>query len=486
MAKMKNFINQDMTNITQNPDNKELNKEYFSENPKIFDRILGLIHKVKFRELAGKEFEDPDKKIGQKHYLILCVENLIKIAKGAGYDICKYQGNIYVFNGCFWQLSDDEDLKDLLGKAAEKMGIDKYNARFYDFKEKLFKQFLSSGKLDRVPKQKDLVLINLMNGTFEINSKVQKLRDFKKADFITYQLPFEYDEKAECPVFTTYLNRVLPDINLQNILAEYMGYVFVKHLKLEKALLLYGSGANGKSVFFEIMNAILGTQNVTNYSLQSLSDGAYRANLDNKLLNYGSELKAGLQSDIFKQLVSGEPIEAKPLYKQPYLMTDYAKLMFNCNELPKEVEHTDAYFRRFLIIPFDVTIPENERDSQLPRKIIRSELSGVFNWILKGLNRIVTNARFTESEQSSYILNKYRNESDNVHQFLIEGDYNPDVKDYIRFMEMYGDYQKYCTISGFMYLSSLNFKARLVKKGFRVEKRNVGMCVYCTKHNHSM
>ena len=33
-------------------------------------------------------------------------------------------------------------------------------------------------------------------------------------------------------------------------------------------------------------------------------------------------------------------------------MTDYGKLMFNCNELPKEVEQTNAFFRRFIIIPF--------------------------------------------------------------------------------------------------------------------------------------
>ncbi|WP_147277012.1 DNA primase family protein [Runella aurantiaca] len=473
-----------MSKITDIPDNKQVARVGFAENFQIFERIINLISKVNFRKLAGKDFVDDEaKKIGQKHHLIICVEHLIKIANGAGYDISKYQGSIYVYNGSFWQLSNDEDLKDLLGKVAEKMGIDRYNARFYDFKEKLFKQFISSARLKEVLKPKDSVLINLLNGTFEINAKNQKLRDFKKSDFITYQLPFNYDQKAECPLFMTYLNKVLPDTGLQDILAEYMGYVFVKHLKLEKALLLYGSGANGKSVFFEVMNAILGTQNVTNYSLQSLSNEAYRANLANKLLNYGSEIKSGLQSDIFKLLVSGEPVDAKPLYKQPFIMNDYAKLMFNCNELPKEVEHTDAYFRRFLIIPFEVTIPENERDSQLPKKIINSELSGVFNWILKGLNRIVANAKFTDSEHTANILNKYRNESDSVFQFLLEGDYTPDAKSVIKLAEMYGDFSKYCTNSGYRALNLKHFQERLEKKGFRIDKRNVGKVVFCKKYN---
>lgn len=470
-----------MNKDTQKSDNQQLNYEKSANNQQIFERILGLISKVDFRKLAG--FTDEEKKLAQKHHLILCIEQFIKIANGAGYDICKYQGSIYVYNGSFWQVCEEDDLKDLLGKVAEKMGIDKYNARFYDFKEKLFRQFISSGRFTKVPKPKDSVLVNLSNGTFEINAKAQRLREFKKTDFITYQLPFPYNEKAECPLFTKYLNRVLPDTALQDILAEYMGYVFVKHLKLEKALLLYGSGANGKSVFFEIMNAVLGTQNVTNYSLQSLSNEAYRANLANKLLNYGSEIKAGLQSDIFKLLVSGEPIDAKPLYKQPFIMTDYAKLMFNCNELPKEVEHTDAYFRRFLIIPFEVTIPEHERDPQLSKKIIDAELSGVFNWILKGLERIVVNARFTESEHTTHILNKYRNESDNVLQFLLEGDYNPDLKSYIRLSEMYGSYVNYCTNSGYKPLNQGNFKDRLSKRGFRSDRRNVGQVVFCVKHN---
>ncbi len=63
--------------------------------------------------------------------------------------------------------------------------------------------------------------------------------------------------------------------------------------------------------------------------------------------------------------------------------------MFNCNELPKEVEHTNAFFRRFLIIKFDVTIPEANQDKNLSKNIIETELSGVFNWILEGLDRLL-------------------------------------------------------------------------------------------------
>jgi putative DNA primase/helicase len=111
--------------------------------------------------------------------------------------------------------------------------------------------------------------------------------------------------------------------------------------------------------------------------------------LANKLVNYASEINGNLEASIFKQLVSGEPVEARLPYGQPFHFEEYAKLIFNCNELPKDVEHTNAYFRRFLIIPFDVTIPPQEQDKNLHTKIIEKELSGVFNWVLQGLNRLL-------------------------------------------------------------------------------------------------
>ena len=154
-------------------------------------------------------------------------------------------------------------------------------------------------------------------------------------------------------------------------------------------MLLYGTGANGKSVFFEVVNALLGSNNVSSYSLQSLTNenGYYRAMIANKLVNYASEINGKLETAIFKQLVSGEPVEARLPYGEPMTITNYAKLIFNCNELPKDVEQSNAYFRRFLIIPFDTTIPEQQQDKELSKKIISSELSGVFNWVLQGLNR---------------------------------------------------------------------------------------------------
>jgi len=344
-------------------------------------------------------------KVTRQHYLIISIENIREVAHNNHWGLCKNTNFIYLYNGNYWQELDRETFQMFLGAAAEKMGVGRFIARFYQFRQQLLKQFLATEYLPTPAPKKDIVLINLKNGTFEVTPTGTELRGFNQVDFLTYQLPFEFVPGAKAPIFQAYLTRVLPDKQSQMILAEYLGYVFMKHrsntTKLEKVLVLYGLGANGKSVFHEVVNALLGSANVSSYSIQSLTNenGYYRAMIGNKLVNYASEINCNLQTSIFKQLVSGEPVEARLPYGQPFTLTQYAKLIFNCNELPREVEHSHAYFRRFLIVPFEVTIPEAEQDKQLHCKIIDAELSGVFNWVLEGLNRLLKNKNFTQWHQ---------------------------------------------------------------------------------------
>ena len=81
------------------------------------------------------------------------------------------------------------------------------------------------------------------------------------------------------------------------------------------------------------------------------------------------------------------------------------------------------YFRRFLIIPFDVTIPEHEQDKNLHTKIIENELSGVFNWVLTGLDRLLKQKRFSKCDAAQQAVEQYRIESDSVQMFLNETEY---------------------------------------------------------------
>lgn len=423
-------------------------------------------------------------KPNNKHFIVLSIEEVLRLAENNNWGLCKNHDFIYLFNGTYWAELNKETYRKFLSRAAEKMGVERFTARFYKFQRELYDQFLGTAYLEPKPTLADRVFINLQNGTFEISPKFTGLRPFERSDFITYQLPFDYNPQAKAPLFESYLNKVLPDIESQKVLAEYLGFVFIKHgsnrLKEEKALILYGTGANGKSVFFEVVSALLGSNNTGNYSLQSLTNenGYYRAKLANKLVNYASEINGKLESSIFKQLVSGEPVEARLPYGQPFTLKQYAKLIFNCNELPKDVEHTNAYFRRFLIVPFNVTVPPHEQDKQLHSKIIERELSGVFNWVLDGLNRLLEQKRFTECKAVEQTVEQYKKDSDSVRLFIDENGYQKSTDARKLIKELYNEYKVYCIEDGLKPVKKQNFIKRISSYGFVVDRLNVGNVVY--------
>jgi putative DNA primase/helicase len=447
----------------------------------ILYELLNKIYHIDFKKLA--KIED-DKQPSNSHYQILVIEKILELAKSNNWGLCRNHDFIYLYNGAYWSLLDSDELKTFLGEAAEKMGVTKFKAKHFNFREQLFKQFLTLANLPKPEQLNDAVCINLLNGTFKITPHEVTLEKFDRADFMTYQLPFEYNPDAKAALFEAYLNKVLPDKEGQNIISEYLGYIFVKPttLKLEKTLLLYGTGANGKSVFYEIVRKLLGDQNVSEYSLQSLTNenGYYRAMIANKLVNYASEINGRLEASIFKQLVSGEPVEARLPYGNPFSLTQYAKLIFNCNELPKDTEQTEAFFRRFLIVSFEVTIPENEQDKELAKKIIESELSGVFNWLLNGLKRVLSQKRFTHSAKVNKAREQYECESDSVKQFVHENGYKASTA-WVLIKHLYLDYKSFCIEDGLKAVSKTNFIKRLRAAKFLIEKKNIGNVGYLAK-----
>ncbi|HWT02598.1 MAG TPA: phage/plasmid primase, P4 family [Pyrinomonadaceae bacterium] len=439
----------------------------------VWREILDALEPIDFRVEA--ELEDDDR-LSQKHYIVITVREVLRVARSLGCGLCRNHDFLYAYNGAFWKLVDREPLTDFLGQAALKLGIDSITSSYHQFRDHLYKQFLAVAHLPKPETPEGVCLINLGNGTFEITPTELVIREFHREDFLTYQLPFDYDETATAPLWQKFLYAVLPDETKQKVLAEYIGYVFTR-LKLEKTLILYGRGANGKSVVFDVINALIGRENVANYGLESLSHHYQRAMLANKLLNYSSEISTRLEADIFKKLTSGEPVEARLPYGQPFIMTRYARLLFNCNELPRDVEHTEAFFRRYLILPFDVTIPEDQQDKRLAEKIIKDELSGVFNWVLAGLQRLLRQENFTPCEAAREALAQYRKESDSVAMFLADEGYESSG-DFTEVKSIYSSYKFYCLDNGYKPLGRNNFTKRLEAQKVVTQRRDVGLVAY--------
>jgi len=467
------------------PDVVQIKKEIRELNDKlkvqqsdvhVIDSLKGQI------DLLEKTLEDF--KLKNSHYLIITIEEILSIAKGNNWDICKNNGFVYLYNGAYWKAIDKEGLQKFFGETAELLSVPKFEARLYVFRENLLKQFHATAHLPRPKKTKKNILVNFQNGTLEINKGNTSLRQFSSSDFITYQLPFNYDPGAACPIWKNFLNEVLNDIEKQNVLSEYMASAFLnnKIIKLEKVLMLYGSGANGKSVVYEVMSALFGEENISNFSLSQLTDekGYHVAQIVDKLINYSSETGSRMQSDIFKNLASGEPIGVRLPYMPPFMATDYAKLVFNTNVLPKEgIEQTDAFFRRFLLIPFDVTIPEHKQDKELHLKIIETELPGVFNWVMEGLHRLIKQKGFSRCEAASKKLDEFRTQSDTVRSFIDDKGYQKSVKASKPLKELYIEYTNYCAESGHRPVSlNPTFSDRVRAAGYEIERQNLGNVVW--------
>lgn len=437
---------------------------------------------IDFAEATGNK--DVDKVKGSEIQVIV-IDELISISNKLKFNMCAQYDNFYIFNQYFWDKISEEKLQKFLGEFAEKLGLSEFMAKHYKFKEHLVCQFKSSTVVVEKIIDRSKVLINLRNGTLEVTSSGYELREHRAEDFIKYILPFSYDNDAKAPLFRNYLDDVIPELDKQYLLAEYCATAFLPKNsgKIEKVLFLYGDGANGKSVFFDVFTALLGPANITAFSLEELSkeNGYNRIEIVDKLMNYGSEIDTKFDFAMFKKLASGEKITVRTIYKAPFQTNEYARLMFNINELPEQVEQTHAFFRRLLIIPFEKEIPYKEQDKILDKKIIVNELAGVFNWVLDGLNRFQTNKGFTECEASNRLIRRYRIDSDTVKLFLEESGYKPDVDSKVTLMQLYSEFKEFCEINGYRPLGKKKFKVRLLNCNFYDTKTNAGIEIYCRK-----
>ena len=441
---------------------------------------VDLIHtlQVKIEDpLVKYKNEDGDidaYKVPQNLYIVAIIYEIMETAKRIDLGIAVRHGVIYIYGGRYWKEIEDEDIKRVLSGISKKLGF--YSpavADTFEFKKKLFAQFIDTG-IDEAPARgrRKKILINLKNGTLEIDKHNVKLRPHHRDDFLTYSLDYNYNPDATAPIFTKYLDDVLPEIATQNVLQEFMGYVFTQNFKVEKVAVLHGDGQNGKSVFFEVVNEMMGKDNISYKGLGDIcmrgdKGNNHRADLENKLINYASELNPeGADFDIFKALTSAEPTSARRLYKDVYMFSNTAKMIFNANKLPSSVERTKGFFRRFLIIPFDVTITEDKKDINLHNKIIDGELSGVLNWTIIGLKRLLNNEDFSYAEKVEKAVEKYKKSTNSVALFIEDEGFIKDLNGTYTNKMLYSAYSEWCNDSGMRRLNKANFGREMAGLGF--------------------
>jgi P4 family phage/plasmid primase-like protien len=330
--------------------------------------------------------------------------------------------------------------------------------------------------------------LNLSNGI--LNLDTLNLEPHSPDYNLIYQIQTPYIPTAECPKWLAFLERTLgDDLTKADVLQEYSGYCLDQHQNLETLLFLLGRGANGKSVFANTIQRVLGYDNCENLSLDDLKNKNYLAELLGKLVNIATESqsKAEVYESTLKRLASGEPIKVDRKFKHPFTFVSNCKHIYCLNNLPRVTDKTDAFFRRIVPIPFNHQV---RREDQILRydKELASEAPGILNWMISGLLRLKDNHwRFSESPQVNALLDEYRRDNNNVLSFVDECcEIISGVS--VKNQELYEKYSSWCKSSGTspMKKKSLvreifeNFHPKGVERYHTNQDRGLsGICLVC-------
>lgn len=454
---------------------KELNEIYAKEKTGV---ALTLEEKHRADKIF-KQLQAGEPGFYQKAVKVCVYTKELLRKQNADIAVCEL-GNIHFFNGEFWEKITRTQLKRALEKVATALEITQNDALCLNFSQTLIATYLHHNAYFASTDKPLSVTLNLANGTVEICQRTgaATLRKFDANDFLTYKRDFAFDPKAVCPLMDKTLNKILPDPQAQQLFWEYLGYCLIRNasnfLRLQKILLMYGTGANGKSLIQEIIAALFGYENVSNFTFGDLTaqgnSGSYhRAAIKGKLINCSSEIGKIQDMDTFKKLASGENVGIRQPAGKASDTRDLPKHIINLNLLPP-AEHTDAYFRRLLLLHFAVTISESEQDPELANKIIATERPGILNKALAALKNLIKRGKFIECESAAATLHKYKKESNTIEQFLEQWQVTPGTEQ-VSASDTYEKYVNWLGKNGKPFTNQ-NFYKYLEAKGFERKRGN--------------
>ena len=314
-------------------------------------------------------------------------------------------------------------------------------------------------------------VINFINGTLEIEPTIN-FREHRETDYCTYCLDYPYDKSAHSNEWDTFLQSVTDyDDKKVCLLQELSGYVLFPDNRLQKCAVLIGSGANGKSVFLNILTRIFGSMNVSNVEMSSLAQDFQAIQLMNSMLNISAETRTNVTGaeSRFKQIVAGDEISACYKGKDYINFRPRAKMFLACNEYVKSSDTTEGWTRRFCFVNFpmhfvDMPNPNNPEEREIDRDIesrlsSQENLSGIFNWVLQGYIMLKQCGYFSEPEDQKLITEEFKELSNPLIEFAKELHIDGEVSS----SQLYTNYKNWCDEAGHHALARNSFLKRIAK-----------------------
>ena len=403
--------------------------------------------------LQGEKFKKVIKKAEEKGLIKKQTKNVEKYLTEKGVIIPEKIADDIIKEYRFITTNDNEELyyynEGIYHEHAETIVNTEVEKRLGDLSKKYYANetiFIIKAKTytNRKEINKHKHLLHLQNGIFDLNET--KLIPFTPDIISTVKLPITYNPDADCPNIKKFLTETLNSYDIP-IIQELFGYCLIKAYPIQKAFMFLGDGANGKSTLLSIFKNFLGEENTSGVALQELISNRFaKGDVYGKLANMYADLpdQALYHTGEFKMLTGGDMFSAEKKFKERFRFINYAKLIFSANKLPETRDFTTAFFRRWVIINFPNIFEGENADKGLLKKLItEEELSGLFNWALEGLHRLLLNGSFSNSISTEETQDMYERMSSPVLGFIKDYvDVDPDG--WISKDDFYSSFIQYC------------------------------------------
>jgi putative DNA primase/helicase len=339
---------------------------------------------------------------------------------------------------------------------------------------------ISIDKLDA-----DKMKINVNNGTLVVNRRAEgdvvSFQEHDPADLITKIAPVDYDKDALCPEFDKFLHRVQPSAEMRAFILQWLGLSMTGDVSEQKLAYLYGKGGNGKSVLVDACSHVAGdygeTVPIETFLDHGKSRGAGQATPDLALLpgvrmlrTSEPEKNSKLAEAMVKLVTGGEPIQARHLNRDFFKFYPQFKLTMSGNYRPTISGTDEGIWRRLRLVPFNVSIPKEERDTHLPDKL-RAEASGILNRMLDGL-RSWCDKGLVEPEEVLLATAEYRASSDSLGRFL-SSCIQDAAGERVQSSVLHQVYEAWCKSSGETAWKNKGFTMAMEDRGYKRKQSDV-------------
>ena len=274
----------------------------------------------------------------------------------------------------------------------------------------------------------DPYLMAVNNGTLVLDRKRGRVTIKKsvRGDLITQVSPAQYRPKDDCPIFSKFLQDIIPDPEVRRFLQKWFGYCLTGDISEQCLVFFFGGGANGKSTLVETIGYILGSYDII-LGFESLQvnpnkTGAQAspdiADMPGKRFVRASEPDNNVEfsTGLVKGLTGGEKLKARQLHKAFFHFMPSHKIILSGNSKPRVRGNDHGIWRRFHLVPFLVQIDDKDKDLLLPMKL-KNEASGILNWMVEGFSMWVKEGLDPPSAVVDATL-EYRKENDPIGKFL--------------------------------------------------------------------